>query len=63
MPNNRILVVDDDLELCQVIVDTLKERGYDVSFVQNAEDAWEKIQSAPPNLILLDLELIPCLYG
>jgi CheY-like chemotaxis protein len=58
----KILVVDDDLELCQVIVDTLKDNGYDTAFVQTAEEALEKISSNPPDLVLLDLE-IPAMGG
>ncbi|MBI2119160.1 MAG: efflux RND transporter periplasmic adaptor subunit [Elusimicrobia bacterium] len=53
----RILVVDDDLELCQVIVDILKERGYDVNFVQTAEEGLEKGLSNTPDLFILDLEV------
>src|SRR5690349_275479 len=55
--NKNILVVDDDLELCHVIVDTLKEKGYGASFVQSAEEAFEKASQQPPDLILLDLEI------
>lgn len=54
---HRILVVDDDLELCQVIVDILKERGYDVTFVQTTEEGLEKGVSNPPDLFILDLEV------
>lgn len=57
MSGNRILVVDDDLELCQVIIDTLKEHGYDAFFVQTAEEAYQKVMSDRPDLILLDLEI------
>ncbi len=54
----HILIVDDDVELCHVISDTLKERGYRTTFVENAEDALEKIQNDRSfSLILLDLEI------
>lgn len=53
----KILIVDDDLELCQVIKDTLSEKGYHVTFVQNAEDALELSLSDLPDLMLLDIEV------
>lgn len=53
----QILVVDDDLELCQVIVDTLTDQGYRAVFVQSTEEALKKIETKPPDLILLDLEV------
>lgn len=55
--SGRILVVDDDLELCQVIVDTLKEKGYDATFVQTAEEGLDHAVGNLPDLILTDLEI------
>ena len=55
--SEKILVVDDDSDLCQVIVDTLKEKGYEATFVQNAEEGLENATNNPPDLILTDLEI------
>ncbi len=58
-PNTpHILIVDDDVELCHVISDTLKERGYRTTFVESAEAALESIQNdRSVSLIILDLEI------
>ncbi len=53
----RILVIDDDLELCQVIVDTLRENGYKAIFAQTTEEGFDRAIKDPPNLILTDLEI------
>lgn len=54
----HILIVDDDVELCHVISDTLKERGYRTTFVESAEAALDKIQDDKSiALIILDLEI------
>jgi membrane fusion protein (multidrug efflux system) len=53
----NILVVDDDLGLCQVIVDTLSENGYNATFVQNTEEALEYLSKSQPDLVVLDLEV------
>lgn len=58
----RILVVDDDIELGQVIVDTLEDHGYESVSVQSAEEALQKIMANPPDAILLDLE-VPIMGG
>ncbi len=58
----QILVVDDDLELCHVIVDTLAEQGYRATYVETTEDALKKINAKVPDLILMDLE-VPSMGG
>ncbi|OGR87844.1 MAG: hypothetical protein A3A86_00370 [Elusimicrobia bacterium RIFCSPLOWO2_01_FULL_60_11] len=58
----EILVVDDDLDLCHVIVDTLTDQGYRATFVETTEDALKKISAKVPDLLLLDLE-VPTMGG
>ncbi len=54
----HILIVDDDVELCHVISDTLKEQGYQTTFVENAEAGLEKLKTDRSfSLIVLDLEI------
>ncbi len=53
----RIQIVDDDIQLCEVIMDTLKERGHEASFIQTAEEGLEKALQDPPDLFILDLEV------
>lgn len=57
-PVPHILIVDDDAELCNVISDTLKERGYKTTFVQNTEEALQRVlEDKSLSLVILDLEI------
>ena len=58
----EILVVDDDKDLCHVIVDTMTEQGYRATFVETTEEALKKINLRTPDLLLLDLE-VPAMGG
>lgn len=53
----KILVVDDDLDMCQIISDILKEEGYIVNSSYNGEDALMKIKKNHYDLIVLDYKL------
>lgn len=57
----RILIVDDDLDLLELLKDTLQER-YDVEGVSTALDAASRLPSFQPDVILLDIRL-PDLSG
>ena len=51
----KILVVDDEETLCEVLRFNLEVTGYDVDVAQSAEDALTKISQTPYNLIILDV--------
>lgn len=53
-----ILIVDDDINLCEALSEELSENGYETKFVTSADDAVKAV-SAPNNfdLILLDLKM------
>ena len=53
----KILVVDDDLDMCQIISDILKEEGYSVNSSYKGKDALMKIKKNPYDLIILDCKL------
>lgn len=53
----KVLVVDDDLDMCQIISDILKEEGYGVHSSYNGEDALMKIEKNHYDLIILDYKL------
>jgi len=54
MPDNMILVVEDDSAVQEMVRFVLHEADFLVSTVKNAHDAWAFIQRHPPALILLD---------
>lgn len=51
----RILVVDDDPELQQVLALMLDEHGYQVQIAGNGDEAIEEIRRGVPDLMLIDL--------
>lgn len=58
----RVLIIEDDPDVREVLLDVLSNEGYAVS---QAQDGWEGLDQAEahrPNLILLDL-LMPRMNG
>ena len=53
----RIMIVDDDPAICQVIGDSLRPEGYDVAEFGSAEDALSQLESSLFDLVILDLKL------
>ena len=54
---NKVLVVDDNGHLRQILARFLQSRGYETSEAASGQEAIETAISAKPNLILLDLTL------
>ncbi|MEZ8699935.1 response regulator transcription factor [Vibrio lentus] len=59
---SRVLVVDDDIQLCELLGEVLENEGYHVDTVHCGESALEFIQSHPVDLVLLDV-MLPNLSG
>ena len=53
----RILVVDDEVKIVELVSDYLKRSGYDVLYAYDGKMAVEKVQREKPDLIILDLGL------
>ncbi len=56
-PPSRVLVVEDDETVAEVLREVLQEQPYELRFAVSAEDATEKIREAQPDLILTDISL------
>ena len=54
---NRILVLDDEKEIAEVIALYLKNDGYEVEVAYTGQEALRKIEKDPPDLALLDVML------
>lgn len=52
-----ILIVDDDIRLCEMISDFLSNHGFKIDLCHNGEDAIALIDSSAPDLVILDLML------
>ncbi len=61
---SHILVVDDDTMNLQILADFLNNAGYQLSFAQNGEQAWQMLQSDQHHydLVILD-RIMPKLNG
>ena len=57
MTADRILVVDDDESIRQIVRLCLSDEGYEVFEAANGVDALEMLPDCQPDLILLDLRM------
>ncbi|MGO8988229.1 MAG: ATP-binding protein [bacterium] len=58
----KVLIVDDERDLVAMLAYNLGKRGYQISTAYNGFEAWEKIESEKPELLILDL-MMPDLDG
>ena len=54
---SRILIVEDDHALAQVLCDNLVFEGYQVEIATDGDDALARVRAQAPDLVLLDLML------
>ncbi len=57
MSENRILLVDDDIDLSRVLKDFLLAKGFEVDDFSTVEDAWDNVLNSSYDLIILDWDL------
>jgi len=57
MFEKRILIVDDETQICSMYSQRFSRAGYDVTTANSAEDALEIIQNTPFQVFFLDLDL------
>jgi two-component system response regulator CpxR len=62
MKMNRILVIDDDVELCELLTDYLVPEGFDVETVHNSEKGIDRALSGNHDFVVLDI-MLPGLNG
>jgi CheY-like chemotaxis protein len=51
----KVLIVDDDIDVREIITETLSSNGYEVEQAESGEEGWEKFESFNPDLVILDL--------
>jgi CheY-like chemotaxis protein len=60
---SRVLVVDDDWEICDAVKDALEGEGFEVACASNGQHALDHLRThPPPHAILLDL-FMPVMDG
>lgn len=53
----KILVVDDEQDICDFVKNFFQERGYEVLTALGGEEALEIIKNEKPELVLLDIKM------
>ena len=62
MTQERLLVIDDEPDILEMMRYNLDREGFRVSTVMNGEDGYERAQKDSPDLVVLDL-MMPGLAG
>ena len=57
MANEKILVVDDDTNICELLRLYLTKEGYQVTTANDGEEGLEKFSQVKPDMVLLDDDL------
>ncbi len=52
-----ILLIDDDVELCELVEEYLQTEGFEIDVVHNGTDGLERVFSSEPILVILDVML------
>lgn len=53
----KILLIDDDPDVQTVLQKTLQQQGYEVEAASRKDEAWQKLATGLPSLVLLDVLL------
>lgn len=59
---HKILIVDDDKEIVEMLKVKLTQEGYETAEAYDGEKALEKVEKEDPDLVLLDL-MLPKING
>ena len=62
MANQKILIVDDDANICELLRLYLEKDGFDVCVAEDGREALEAFESFSPDMVLLDI-MLPRLDG
>lgn len=55
--NNKVLIVDDELDICYLLSGMLKQRNFLAGFVNTLTDAVNALQTDTPSILFLDNHL------
>ncbi len=57
MRNKKILLIEDEFELCMLLKLHLLEKGYEVEMTYNLKDGLERVRTYSPDIVFLDNNL------
>jgi two-component system alkaline phosphatase synthesis response regulator PhoP len=58
----KVLLVDDDVELCEAIRVLLESKDYEVAMAHNGKEGLERVRAEHPDLVILDV-MMPEMNG
>ena len=61
-PRKKILIVDDEIGICEYLSETLTQEGYETSTAKDGKEGLEQTNRFRPDLILLDV-MMPVMDG
>ncbi len=53
----RLLVVDDEVDICDFVKNFFKERDFDVFVAYNGKEALSLVETRKPDIVLLDVKM------
>ncbi|MBN1573484.1 MAG: response regulator [Deltaproteobacteria bacterium] len=53
----KLLIVDDDENICLLYEEDFTEEGYEVEIAKNGKECIEKLKSFSPDLIIMDIRM------
>ena len=59
----KILVIDDDPEICEALAEILTENNYEVLTALNTEDGLRLLENERPDLLILDIMMATMYEG
>ena len=60
--NKKVMLVEDDPDLAEVVMHRLRESGFEVVHCTDGENALREVKLAPPDLLILDV-FLPAVDG
>jgi len=54
---SKILIVDDEIEICDFLKEFFSDRDYDVVTASSGEEALAKVEKEDPAILLLDVKM------
>ena len=59
---SRLIIIDDDRGLCELLIEFLRTEGFDVSMSHSAENGVHRVLTEPFDLVMLDV-MLPGMNG
>lgn len=55
--NRKILIIDDEVDICFLLASVLRKKGFEVAFVNSLTEGFSKLSDSSPSLLFLDINL------